>query len=114
MAQQTLEQSICEVSSDGTKHWYQNGQHHRINGPALESPNGSKHWYQNGKLHRIDGPAIECPNGSKFWYQNDLLHRINGPAIIYPNGTKHWYLNGKEVTQQYVMNQNLLILFMIL
>jgi len=87
----TLEQSICKVSPDGTKHWFQNGKRHRIDGPAVERSNGEKHWFQNGERHKIDGPAIECFDGSKYWY-----------------------LNGKEVTQQYVMNQNLLILFMIL
>ena len=28
-------------------------------------------WYQNGQLHRLDGPAIECSNGDKEWYLND-------------------------------------------
>jgi len=90
----TLEQPICKVFSDGTKHWYLHDKLH--------------------KLHRIDGPAAIYPSGSKHWYQNGKLHRINGPAIIHPNGKKYWYLNGKEVTQQDIMNQNLLILFIII
>ena len=32
--------------------------------------NGDKHWYQNGELHREDGPAREWADGSKFWYLN--------------------------------------------
>ena len=87
----TLEQPICKVDTNGTKHWYQNGERHRINGPAIEYPNGSKHWYQNGQHHRIDGPAIELPDG-----------------------TKRWYLNGKEVTQQDVIKPSPLIMFMII
>ena len=87
----TLEQPICEVS-----------------------PNGTKHWYLNDNLHRTDGPAIEYSDGEKHWYQNGKLHRIDGPAVIYPDGEKHWYLNGEKVTQQDIMNQNLLILFMII
>ena len=30
--------------------------------------NGDKSWYQNGELHRLDGPAVEYANGAKFWY----------------------------------------------
>ena len=30
--------------------------------------NGIKYWYQNGQLHRVDGPAIEYSDGSKKWY----------------------------------------------
>jgi len=33
--------------------------------------NGDKAWYQNGERHRIDGPAIEYANGGKYWYLND-------------------------------------------
>ena len=29
---------------------------------------GIKKWYQFGELHRIDVPAIENKNGSKEWY----------------------------------------------
>jgi len=31
-------------------------------------PNGAKHWFLNGNLHREDGPAIESPDGEKYWY----------------------------------------------
>jgi len=136
----TLEQPICKVDPNGTKrwylhdklhklhringpsielpdgrkYWYQNGKLHRINGPAIESPNGRKEWFQNDKLHRINGPSIELPDGRKEWYQNGLCHRIDGPAIEYSDGSKHWYLNGKKVTEQYVMRQSLLIMFMII
>ncbi len=33
--------------------------------------NGDKHWWQNDQFHRIDGPAVECANGDKYWYQNN-------------------------------------------
>ena len=29
---------------------------------------GDKSWYQNGERHRIDGPAIEYSNGNKFYF----------------------------------------------
>ena len=38
-----------EVYSNGTKHWYLNGQYHREDGPAVEWSNGTKHWYLNGQ-----------------------------------------------------------------
>ena len=31
---------------------------HRVDGPAIEGANGSKHWFQWGERHREDGPAI--------------------------------------------------------
>ena len=36
----------------------------------LRYSNGDKEWYQDGNLHRTNGPAIECANGLKFWYLN--------------------------------------------
>jgi len=33
---------ICEVDTDGAKHWYLNGYHHRTDGPAIELPNVEK------------------------------------------------------------------------
>jgi hypothetical protein len=35
---------------DGEKQWYQNGQFHRLDGPAREYPNGLKEYYIYGKL----------------------------------------------------------------
>ena len=54
---------------DGTEFWYnQNGQLHRLDGPAIEQSNGTKYWLQNGKRHRLDGPAIEWSDGIKIWF----------------------------------------------
>ena len=52
---------------------------------------GSKRWYQNGELHREDGPAVIYADGSEAWYQNNKLHRIGGTLA---NGYKEWYQNG--------------------
>jgi hypothetical protein len=45
---------------------------------------GIKFWYQHGQLHRDDGPAIEWPDGEKSWYINnqylsfdDWLNQLN-------------------------------------
>ena len=62
--------------------------------------NGIKYWYQNGQLHRVDGPAIEYSNGTKYWYQNGQLHRVDGPAIEYSDGSKKWYIEGNELTEE--------------
>ena len=32
-----------------------------------EYHNGTKSWFVDGKHHRIDGPAIENSDGSKYW-----------------------------------------------
>jgi len=58
-------------------------------------PNGSKHWFLNGNYHRVDGPAIEYWDGTKYWYLNGNLHREDGPAYIGSNGSKQWWLNGE-------------------
>jgi hypothetical protein len=34
-------------------------------------PDGTKAWYQNGEHHRLDGPSIEWSNGSKEWWIDD-------------------------------------------
>jgi hypothetical protein len=87
------------VFDNGDKHWYLNGERHRVDGPAVEFASGSKGWYLNGKLHRVDGPAYEHADGNKHWYLNGKRHRENGPAIEYANGDKKWYLNGEQLTQ---------------
>ena len=45
-----------------------------------EYTNGSKHWYLNGERHRENGPAIECANGDKFWFFNGV--EVNESDII--------------------------------
>lgn len=84
-----------EVKIDGEKQWYQNGELHREDGPAVIFPDGSKYWYQNGKLHREDGPAEIHSDGYQAWYFQGKLHREDGPAAIDSDGYKAWYQNGK-------------------
>jgi hypothetical protein len=40
-------QPKCQVSSDGTKYWWLNGQLHRTDGPAIEDASGTKEWWLN-------------------------------------------------------------------
>jgi len=74
--------------------WYQHGQLHRSDGPALVYPDGSEEWYQFGQLHRDDGPAVTDSAGSQFWYQSDELHRDDGPAVEEADGTRAYFRQG--------------------
>lgn len=45
---------------------------HRIGGPAVENAlEGYREWYQNGERHREDGPALEYESGTKYWFYRD-------------------------------------------
>src|ERR1019366_6125889 len=48
-----------------------------------------------GEPHRLNGPAITTPNGTKCWYVNGRLHRVNGPAVEYAGGRKEDWLDGR-------------------
>jgi len=72
------------------------------NGYVIDE-DGARRWYQNGELHRTDGPAIEWPDGNRYWLQNNELHRTDGPAIERASGGGYWYLRGKEyLFEEYV------------
>jgi len=101
----------------GTKEWYQNGNLHREDGPAIEYVDGGKFWYYKGifagagdkpntKLwtrltsHELNGGpllngCIVELNGAKRWYVNDQLHREDGPAVERVDMYKLWYFNGE-------------------
>ncbi len=69
--------------------------------PTKITNDGRKVWRnENGDRHRVDGPAIIYPDGTQFWYINGKLHREDGPAVIYPNGIQHWYINGNDITDE--------------
>ena len=59
----------------------------------VEYPDGDKHWFLNGNRHRIDGPAIEYSNGDKSWYFN------TGPKCKYSKGSLNWHLNNLPITE---------------
>jgi len=102
----------------GTKRWYnQNGQYHRLDGPAIEWCSGDREWYVNGEKHRLDGPAVEWSNGSYYWYKNGKRHCLSGPAVRVGGGTIKWYINNTRLTEKkwsdhpdrinYLIQQNL-------
>lgn len=100
-----MQEYVVKVYKTRTE-WYQNGELHREDGPAIEHFDGTKVWCRNGFLHREDGPAIECTSGYKAWYQNGERHREDGPAITYSDGDKSWFLNNRKVTEVDVMGQS--------
>lgn len=63
------------------EHRNENGELHRVDGPAVERPNGYRAWWLNGELHRVDGPAIEYADGTRAWWVDGNLHRTDGPAV---------------------------------
>ena len=88
-----------KVYSDSTE-WYQNGQLHREDGPAIEWHDGDKFWYRNDQLHREDGPAYEGAHGDKHWFLNGQRHRDDGPAVECSNGDKSWWLNNQCLSEE--------------
>lgn len=98
MISTTIECLVDMDPSTKITRWFQNGQLHREDGPAMICPYGSQYWFRHGLAHREDGPAV-ITSTYEEWKQNDKLHRIGGPAYIhyYNNNViiEHWYLNGK-------------------
>ena len=68
--------------ADGTKQWWVDDQHHRLNGPAVEYSDGGKEWWVCGKRHRLGGPAIEYTNGYTEWCIDGKRHCLDGPAVM--------------------------------
>lgn len=63
------------------------------------------HYDENGQLHRLDGPA-KYNDKYEAWYYHGKEHRIDGPAIVhknrendYPNPNQY-YLNGVLIDEQ--------------
>ena len=62
--------------------------------------NGTLRYYnEQGQIHRVHGPAVEYVVGGRAWYQNGQLHRADGPAVEYSGGNKSWYIGGKELSK---------------
>ena len=81
---------------DRIEYYNDDGELHRLDGPAVIYDYGTKYWFKNGKLHRLGNlPAIEYDNGDKEYYVNGNLHREDGYAIDHIDGTKEYSLNGK-------------------
>ena len=95
-----MKQPEMKKYPDGTRVWYQDGQRHREDGPAIEYYDGDREWYIRGQQHRQDGPAIERASGTREWWFNDHLHREDGPAVEWADGTREWWIRGRQLTEE--------------
>ena len=68
---------------------------------------GTTCYYLNGELHREDGPAFIWGDGTVFYYLNGSLHREDGPAIIRTDGTVSYFINGKNITKEWIIENNI-------
>lgn len=75
----------------------ENGELHRLDGPAKINANGTKEWFVNGKRHREGGPACVGLHNGERWYQDGLLHRVDGPAVIFGGGAMDWFILGVDI-----------------
>ena len=81
-------ESIRSINEHGTiRYTNENGDLHRLNGPAYESTSGYKAWYVNGRLHREDGPA-------KIWGDGHLQYYIDG---MYYYSKEQWELKISKI-----------------
>ncbi len=64
------EEDLIKITNRYGDIFYKNkeGEHHRLNGPAIIYSDGTKYWMKHGEYHRLDGPAIEYSNGEKEYY----------------------------------------------
>ena len=90
--------SKIEIDKSGTKLYLNDeGERHRLDGPAVEDSNGTKFWRINGNSHRNIDPSEEWSNGGKYWLFKGRQHRIGGSCnSVY----KAWYIHGKGYTEQ--------------
>lgn len=78
--------------------WWMHGHRHRPEylGPAwIKSKSGISTYYNLGEIHRRNGPAMITPTGWK-WYFHGKVSRLDGPAIYDSEYYKSyiWYYNG--------------------
>lgn len=83
-----------------TRWFNDDGELHRLDGPAFVGSDGSKSWWLHGKCHRLNNPALIFTSGSKSYYQNGVLHRLDGPAMELSNGDAEWYSGGICITYE--------------
>ena len=66
----------------------------------MEYSDGSRHWYYDGERHRDDGPAVEDIDGYLRWYKHGKLHREDGPAVVNPVGKNYWHVNTRQYSEE--------------
>lgn len=79
-----------------TIYFNQDGQKHRLYGPAILSPHYDlEEWYKEGKLHREGGPARRHRQNT-WWFHEGKLHRTDGPAVIIGGHPKEYWIHGEK------------------
>lgn len=58
------------------------------------------YYNENGELHRVHGPAVIWGSGTKVWFQHNRRHRLNGPAVENTDGRKDWWEYGKHIRSE--------------
>lgn len=80
------------TSCPSTQLWEENGEPHRLDGPALVG-DGTEIWFKNGVVHCDRGPAIVTPD-SEYYFTDGYLHRRHGPAWRRTLNREGWCIDG--------------------
>jgi len=92
-----------EIDELGTKRYLNDeGQHHRLDGPAVEYLDGSKYWYINRISHRNIDPSDKWSDREKYWWFKGERHRVGGS---YGSVYKPWCIHNKEYTKKEYFNK---------
>jgi len=95
--------SKIEVDEFGTKRYFNDeGEHHRLDGPAVESLNGTKVWHINGNHHRNIDISIEYSNRTKFWHFKGKRHRVGGSFSL---KYERWFIHDEEYAKKDYYNK---------
>lgn len=107
--------------------YFRKGEFHRLDGPAVISPNEPERYYINGiqyskeefdsiplissGIYSQSPDGIYKKNNSIFYVKNGKYHRDDGPAILNANGTDDYYFNGfllsKEQFESIIRNNDI-------
>ena len=86
------------VLSDGTVRYCLQPENllHRLDGPAIITPDGTQYWYKWGKLHRNGVlPSIEFKNGRNEWWKDGKLHRDGDLPAVADRFREEWWEEGR-------------------
>lgn len=90
---------------NGQIEYYFNNELHHQTHPAIIS-SGSNQWWNHGEKHRENLPAVNFADGTREWWYHGLRHRNEGPAVENPDGKNQWWLYGKKMSEQKFLKNN--------
>ena len=76
----SLDRIRCIDFGDGEIQWLKGPFLHSAENPAIKKANGDEYWYQNGQQHRSDGPAVVMNDGTYFEYWINGIRLIDMPT----------------------------------